>query len=138
MKITAIPIILLVIVATGETLKCYNNCGKSKAGDNTTVIPCNTTKVTECPCGEVCSTEIYSLQLSGVKTEVRKSVCDTKTNNTAAYCHVIKTEVSAGGHVANFTCNIEFCEIDLCNTGFCGHVSFFILIAAGLLVWKLF
>ena len=138
MRITAIPIILLVIIATGHTLKCYNNCGKSRVGDNTTVISCNTTKVTECPHGEVCSTEKYSFKLSGVKTEVRKSVCDTKTNNTAAYCHVIKTEVSAGGTIANFTCDIEFCEIDLCNTGFCRRASFFISIAAGLLVWKLF
>ena len=144
MRTLTLFLLLVAMVTTEDKLKCYENCGKNKTGDISNDVPCDTSKQTECRTGQVCSTQKYSYKanvdgvISSDKTEITKKLCDTKTNHTEAYCHTIKTGVSAGGVVADFECEIEFCDKDLCNAGFTTRVSLLVLAAAGVLIFRLF
>ena len=123
----------------GQALRCYSGCGKTNIAGAETNIPCNTSTEVDCPSGQVCSTHTYSYELdqSGNKTknEIIVGACAAKSVDVDAICDDLKGIVV--GSPLEFTCDVKFCESDLCNSGFTAHVSFLVL-SAGVLVFGLF
>ena len=131
---------MFVLVAIGDALRCYQGCGKSSAGGKEVKTPCDTSKEVDCPGGQVCSTQTYSyeIDLLMVKTkyEVTAEACAVKSENTDALCDDLEAKITDGTPF-KFSCEINFCETALCNSGFTAHVSFLVL-SAGVLVFGLF
>ena len=131
---------MFVLVAIGDALRCYQGCGKSSVAGVEVKTPCDTGKEIDCPSGQVCSTQTYSYGIGSlgfeVKYEITSELCAEKSENTDALCDDLEAKITDGTPL-KFSCEINFCETALCNSGFTAHVSFLVL-SAGVLVFGLF
>ena len=138
MNTTTLLAMFFALAAVGDALRCYNGCGKQKIAGKETNTPCDTSKEFDCPSGQVCSTRTHSyeidLVISKTKYEYTINACAVKSENENAMCDTLKGAVE--GSLLDFTCDVKFCESDLCNSGFTAHVSFLVL-SAGVLVFGL-
>ena len=137
MKMSAAVIILLALIATGDSLKCYEGCFSYEAGgvSSDAVTACDSSKEVDCETDEVCSTLKISFDVLVVGSAVMKThSCGTKGADADAACTAAEsdtlTRVLLSGATGDLDCEITTCETELCNSGFTARVSVLVLAAA--------
>ena len=148
MKMSAAVIILLALIATGDSLKCYEGCFSYEAGGKSSdlVTACDSSKEVDCQTDEVCSTLKISFEVSALgqtaSAVMKTRMCGTADADADAACEAAKTGGDTSSFFAslsgNLDCEISTCETDLCNSGFTARVSVLVLVVAAVVFYGLF